>query len=211
MSCKDKSTGWRNECIRSSWSSNAVSSVPVAQQISMEVNKGDACRKIVWRAAATSFTLYRLQEQPRRYVAAKPNSVKQSLLSVQRHSTALHPGRTTKHSLSSWPTWTPGTNRQKAIYLAVSLGGPAQEILGDLDKDQRSNYKILVKALDNRFVTHSSKKMYRVFLTLEALRGGGVELTSPLRFFLAINFLLLDRLSNALSQLFLVCEHIFWH
>ena len=63
-----------------------------------------ACRKTVWRAAATSFTLFRLQERPRRYAAAKPNSVKQSLWSVQRHSTALHPGRTTKHSLSSWRT-----------------------------------------------------------------------------------------------------------
>ena len=85
-------------------------------------------------------------------------------------------------NLNSWDQQT------KAIYLAVSLGGPAQENLGDLDKDQRSNDKVLVKALDNRFVTHSRKKMHRVFLTLEALRGGGVELTSPPSIFLALNF-----------------------
>ena len=29
--------------------------------------------------------------------------------------------------------------------------------------------------------------------------------------FLGFKFLLLDRLSKALAQLFLVCEHIFWH
>ena len=46
-------------------------------------------------------------------------------------------------------------------------------------------------------------------LTLEALRGGGgVKLTPTLDFF-GFKFLLLDRLSKALAQLFLVCEHIF--
>ena len=37
--------------------------------------------------------------------------------------------------------------------------------------------------------------------------GGGVKLT-PLNFF-GFKFLLLDRLSKALAQLFLVCKHIF--
>ena len=46
--------------------------------------------------------------------------------------------------------------------------------------------------------------------TLEALKGGGVKLTPPSIFF-GFKFLLLDRLSKALAQLFLVCEHIFWH
>ena len=51
-------------------------------------------------------------------------------------------------------------------------------------------------------------------LTLEALGGGGkggggVKLT-PLDFF-GFKFLLHDRLSKALAQLFLVCEHIFLH
>ena len=47
-------------------------------------------------------------------------------------------------------------------------------------------------------------------LTLEALRGGGGGQIDPhpLDFF-GFKFLLLDRLSKALAQLFLVCEHIF--
>ena len=46
-----------------------------------------------------------------------------------------------------------------------------------------------------------------MMLTLEALMGGGVKLT-PLDFF-GSKFLILDRLSKALAQLFLVCAHIF--
>ena len=46
-------------------------------------------------------------------------------------------------------------------------------------------------------------------LTLEALKGGRGQIDpSPLDF-LGFKFLLLDRLSKALAQLFLVCEHIF--
>ena len=48
-----------------------------------------------------------------------------------------------------------------------------------------------------------------ILLTLEALKGGGGgQVDSPLDFF-GFKFLLLDRLSKALAQLFLVCEHIF--
>ena len=48
-------------------------------------------------------------------------------------------------------------------------------------------------------------------LTLEALKGrGGSNWPPPLDFF-GFKFLPLDRLSKALAQLFLVCEHIFWH
>ena len=54
----------------------------------------------------------------------------------------------------------------------------------------------------------SSLWQFILQLTLEALRGGGVKLTPPLDFF-GFKFLLLDRLSKALAQLFLVCEHIF--
>ena len=38
--------------------------------------------------------------------------------------------------------------------------------------------------------------------------GGGGQIDPPLDFF-GFKFLLLDRLSKALAQLFLVCEHIF--
>ena len=40
--------------------------------------------------------------------------------------------------------------------------------------------------------------------------GGGGSNWPPLDFF-GFKFLLLDRLPKALVQLFLVCEHIFWH
>ena len=52
-------------------------------------------------------------------------------------------------------------------------------------------------------------------LTLEALRGGGGggggggSNWPPALDFFGLKFLLLDRLSKALAQLFLVCEHIF--
>ena len=46
-------------------------------------------------------------------------------------------------------------------------------------------------------------------LTLEALRGGGPN-WPPLDF-LGFKVLLLNRLTKALAQLFLVCEHISWH
>ena len=47
-------------------------------------------------------------------------------------------------------------------------------------------------------------------LTLEALRGGkGVKLTPPPLDFFGFKFLLLDRLSKALAQLFFVSEDIF--
>ena len=51
----------------------------------------------------------------------------------------------------------------------------------------------------------------RVLLSVNPriLEGVGVKLT-PLKFF-GFKFLLLDRLSKALAQLFLVCEHIIRH
>ena len=48
------------------------------------------------------------------------------------------------------------------------------------------------------------------FLTLEALgRGEGGQIDPSPSIFFGFKFLLLDRLSKALAQLFLVCEHIF--
>ena len=48
-----------------------------------------------------------------------------------------------------------------------------------------------------------------VTLTLEALGGGGGQIDPPPLDFFGFKILLLDRLSKALAQLFLVCEHIF--
>ena len=54
--------------------------------------------------------------------------------------------------------------RAKAAYLAVSLSGPAQAVLGDLDKTQRTSYSDLVAALDSRFGTSNRTEMFRVSL-----------------------------------------------
>ena len=50
----------------------------------------------------------------------------------------------------------------KAAYLAVSLSGQAQAVLGDLDKTQRISYTDLVAALDSRFGTSNRTEMFRV-------------------------------------------------
>jgi len=54
--------------------------------------------------------------------------------------------------------------RTKAAYLAVSLSGPAQAVLGDLDKTQRTSYTDLIAALDSRFGTSNRTEMFRVSL-----------------------------------------------
>ena len=54
--------------------------------------------------------------------------------------------------------------RTKAAYLAVSLSGQAQAVLGDLDKTQRTSYTDLVVALDSRFGTSNRTEMIRVSL-----------------------------------------------
>ena len=61
-------------------------------------------------------------------------------------------------SLNDWD------KKTKATYLAVSLGGPAQAVLGDLDEDQRSDFNSLTSALENRFGTYNRKEMFRVSL-----------------------------------------------
>ena len=59
-------------------------------------------------------------------------------------------------NLNQWDT------RTKAAYLAVSLSGEAQAVLGDLDKTQRTSYTDLVAALDSRFGTSNRTEMSRV-------------------------------------------------
>lgn len=54
--------------------------------------------------------------------------------------------------------------RTKAAYLAVSLRGQAQAVLGDLDKTQRTSYTGLVVALDSRFGTSNRTEMFWVSL-----------------------------------------------
>ena len=54
--------------------------------------------------------------------------------------------------------------RTKAAYLAVSLSGQAQAVLGDLDNTQRTSYTDLVAALESRFGTSNRTEMFRVSL-----------------------------------------------
>ena len=51
---------------------------------------------------------------------------------------------------------------QKGLYLAVSLRGQAQAILGDLPHEDQSSYDILVNALEERFASPSLTELYRV-------------------------------------------------
>ena len=51
---------------------------------------------------------------------------------------------------------------QKGLYLAVSLRGPAQAILGDLPSELRSDYETLTSALEERFSLPSQTELYRV-------------------------------------------------
>ena len=47
---------------------------------------------------------------------------------------------------------------QKGLYLAVSLRGQAQAVLGDLPSDMKSNYKTLLNALEERFAPPSQTR-----------------------------------------------------
>ena len=51
---------------------------------------------------------------------------------------------------------------QKGLYLAVSLTGQAQAILGDLPAEKRQNFAELVNALEERFAPSSQTELYRV-------------------------------------------------
>ncbi|CAC5402443.1 unnamed protein product [Mytilus coruscus] len=54
------------------------------------------------------------------------------------------------------------SHEQMGLYLAVSLRGQAQGILGDLSTEVRSDYDSLVVALEERFAPPSQTELYRV-------------------------------------------------
>ncbi|CAG2213802.1 unnamed protein product [Mytilus edulis] len=54
------------------------------------------------------------------------------------------------------------SENQKGLYLAVSLMGQAQAVLGDLPSEKRQNYSDLVSALEERFAPSSQTELYRV-------------------------------------------------
>ena len=57
--------------------------------------------------------------------------------------------------------WTP---REKGNYLAVSLRGPAQELLGEMSVDMRQNYFILLDTLCTRFGSEGQADLFRAQL-----------------------------------------------
>ncbi|VDI62635.1 Hypothetical predicted protein [Mytilus galloprovincialis] len=54
------------------------------------------------------------------------------------------------------------SEHQKGLYLAVSLIGQAQAVLGDLPKEKRQIFSDLVNALEERFAPSSQTELYRV-------------------------------------------------
>ncbi|CAC5403729.1 unnamed protein product [Mytilus coruscus] len=54
------------------------------------------------------------------------------------------------------------SEHQKGLYLAVSLIGQAQSVLGDLPKEKRHIFSDLVNALEERFAPSSQTELYRV-------------------------------------------------
>ena len=60
----------------------------------------------------------------------------------------------------------------KATYLAVSLTGPAQAVLGDLEPTARKNFAELIKALAARFGTENQQQVYRTALKTRSRQGG---------------------------------------
>ncbi|KAK3735799.1 hypothetical protein QZH41_007419 [Actinostola sp. cb2023] len=58
----------------------------------------------------------------------------------------------------------------KATYLAVSLSGPAREVLGDLTVSQRKDFTALTTALSMRFGTENRTEIYRASLRTRTRR-----------------------------------------
>ncbi|VDI63801.1 Hypothetical predicted protein [Mytilus galloprovincialis] len=54
------------------------------------------------------------------------------------------------------------SEHQKGLYLAVSLVGQAQAVLGDLPKEKRQIFSDLVYALEERFAPSCQTELYRV-------------------------------------------------
>jgi hypothetical protein len=53
------------------------------------------------------------------------------------------------------------TLTEKGMYLAVALRGQAQSILGNLPTEDRCNYTLLSKALEEMFLPSNQTELYR--------------------------------------------------
>ena len=56
------------------------------------------------------------------------------------------------------------TEREKGLYLAVSLRGEAQGVLGNLSSTHQHDYTLLVDALEERFAPSNQNELYRTQL-----------------------------------------------
>jgi len=56
------------------------------------------------------------------------------------------------------------SQKEKGLYLAVSLRGQAQGVLGNLPLELRKDYKELVKSLEERFSPSNQTELYRTQL-----------------------------------------------
>ncbi|VDI55856.1 Hypothetical predicted protein [Mytilus galloprovincialis] len=56
------------------------------------------------------------------------------------------------------------TDVEKVLYLAISLRGQAQEVLGNLPTNKRQNFKELVRSLEERFSPANQTELYRTQL-----------------------------------------------
>ena len=53
---------------------------------------------------------------------------------------------------------------EKGMYLAVALRGQAQSVLGNLPAEDKCNYRLLSKALEERFLPSNQTELYRAQL-----------------------------------------------
>ena len=64
------------------------------------------------------------------------------------------------------------TESHKGLYLAVSLRGSAQGVLGNLPKGAKPDYRALMRALKERFAPPSQTKLYRVQMRERRQKAG---------------------------------------
>lgn len=69
-------------------------------------------------------------------------------------------------SINQW------TMEQKGLFLAVSLRGQAQGVLGNLPDDRQQHYSVLIKSLEDRFAPPHQTELYRAQLRSKRQKAG---------------------------------------
>ncbi|VDI10936.1 Hypothetical predicted protein [Mytilus galloprovincialis] len=70
-------------------------------------------------------------------------------------------GMTTGHIFEACSSINGWDNLEKGLYLAASLRGQAQGVLGDLSDDKKSHFDQLVRSLEERFAPPNQSELYR--------------------------------------------------